>query len=635
MSAAAALAVYVAVTAILFRELLPHLTTHLYSDVGDPLLNTGILAWNARHLPLSADWWNFPSFAPLSGVTSFTEHLLGVYPVTAPIIWATGNAVLAHNAVLLMAFPANGLAAYLLARELTGSRDAAFVGGLAFAFAPYQSVHLSHLQALTAFGMPLALLGLHRFLHSRPHPGAWPILHSRSAISALALFGFGWLLAALSNAYLMVFFPLLVGLWCLWFIRPREWRVVAPVIGTAVLFTLPLVPLLWGYRVRQSAYGFARGIGEMKDFAADVVGVFGISQRELLWRGLLPNSFEEGALFPGVAIALLCLIAVVKNHGRGHEGAATGAAPRFARRLLIAAAGLAAIVMARLWTGPFGWHLGPIPLPPFTPFRVFTVAVVAAVAATLLSARVRRAWRRRDPIVFHVVAIVVLWFVALGPVPEWSASRFRALTYGPYFFLMQLPGFSSIRVPARAWLPATLCLAMLAAYGAARIPPRRRHLIAVVALVIVAEGWFADGVVPAPLPLVAGVVPANAIAIELPMDEGFWNATPQYRAVLGGYRTINGYSGYEPPHFTPLRRQIADLQVDALNPYRLLGDVYVIIHARELPQVAAWVIGHPGARQVYAARDLRVVLLPAMAPPPRRPVPLPLPRPGARPFGTI
>ena len=65
---------------------------------------------------------------------------------------------LAHNVLLLLAFPLNGLAAYLLAREVTGSSSAAFVGGLAFAFAPYHSTHLSHVQTVMAFGMPLALL---------------------------------------------------------------------------------------------------------------------------------------------------------------------------------------------------------------------------------------------------------------------------------------------------------------------------------------------------------------------------------------------------------------------------------------------------------------------------------------------
>ena len=205
--------VYAVVTALLFRDFLPHVTTDLYSDIGDPLLNAAVLEWGARHLPLSTEWWNFPSFAPLSGVTAFTEHLLAAYPVSAPIIWLTGNAVLAHNAVLLLTFPLNGLAAYLLAREVTGSSLAAFIGGLAFAFAPYHSTHLSHIQTLMAFGMPLALLGLHRYLGpAKAGPYDDPAVGAGfSRRGALVLFGVGWLITALSNAYMLLFFPLLVA----------------------------------------------------------------------------------------------------------------------------------------------------------------------------------------------------------------------------------------------------------------------------------------------------------------------------------------------------------------------------------------------------------------------------------------
>src|SRR4029434_1562314 len=104
--------------------------THLFGDLGDPLLNTSILAWNAKHLPLTTDWWNFPAFALLSAVTAFTKHLLGAYPLTSQIIWISGNPVLAYNALQLLTLPLNGLAAFTLARQLTGSSPGEFLRGL-------------------------------------------------------------------------------------------------------------------------------------------------------------------------------------------------------------------------------------------------------------------------------------------------------------------------------------------------------------------------------------------------------------------------------------------------------------------------------------------------------------------------
>jgi hypothetical protein len=675
--ASMAAAVYLFVTALLFRDLLPDIATHLYSDLGDPLLNASVLEWSARHLPLSAAWWNFPAFAPLSGVTAFTEHLLLAYPVSAPIVWLTGNAVLAHNVLLLAAFPLNGLAAYLLAHEVTRSASAAFLGGLAFAFAPYHSTHLSHVQTLLAFGMPLALVGLHRYLAGIRDPGPGtrrdatndriPDPGSRIPFvprpAPLALFGGGWLITALSNSYMLVFFPLLAVSWCAWFVRPREWRRLLPPMATAAVVTLPVIPLLWGYHVRQAAYGLTRTITEIRMFSADMVGLARLSHRESLWRGILPTSFEESALFPGFAILMLSVVAVWMCRGlrgsgphqhsagqwRGRfplrQGFGETSPERGARRRVHSASralfGLAAVltlvVLARVWTGASGWHLGPIPLPPFAPFRVVTVAVLAFVMGILFTDRYRDGWSRRDPVMFYATAAVVFWLLALGPQPEWSESL-RALTYGPYWLLIQFHALNSLRVPARAWLPAVLCLSVLAAAGAScvasRVSRKRGILIAAIAIAIVAEGWFVDRHVPAPAPMPAGVIPAGAIVLDLPVEQGVLNTIPQYRAVRGGYRAINGYSGYEPGHFQPAERAIAGLDRDALTSFRILADLYVIVRPETIEAVGRWVAGHSGAERVHAGPGLQVFKLPRLHPEaPRRPLPLPLPGPGSRPFG--
>ncbi len=55
---------------------------------------------------------------------------------------------------------------YLLVRELTGRRDAAWLAGLLFACLPYRVAQLTHLQVLMAGWMPLALLGLHRYFRT-------------------------------------------------------------------------------------------------------------------------------------------------------------------------------------------------------------------------------------------------------------------------------------------------------------------------------------------------------------------------------------------------------------------------------------------------------------------------------------
>ena len=153
--------------------------TLIASDTGDPVLKTSILVWNATVRPLLAAWWNAPHFFPTEGVVAFTENLLGLYPLTSPLYWLTGNAVLAYNLTLFLMWPLSALAVFLLVRPLVAWQSAAFVAGLAFAFTPLRAVALPHIQTMATFGLPLCLVGLHGYVRDRQWP--W-----------LVLFGLAW-----------------------------------------------------------------------------------------------------------------------------------------------------------------------------------------------------------------------------------------------------------------------------------------------------------------------------------------------------------------------------------------------------------------------------------------------------------
>jgi hypothetical protein len=606
MGLAAATLLYAAITAVLFRTLLPDLGTHLFSDPGDPLLLAAIIGWNATHLPLSEAWWNFPSFAPVEGVTAFTEHMLLSYPVASPIVWLTGNPVLAYNIVYLLAKPLNAAAAFGLGRELTGSSAAAWIGGLAFAFAPYQAIHVGHLQLMLSFGMPLMLLWLHRYLHGG----------GRRALVGIAT---GWLVTGMANAYLLVFFPFVVVLYCLWFVRLAEWRRLVPPVVAVALATLAMAPLLWGYHVRLAAFGFARQMGEIRAFSADVVGLAGMFHANTAWRSVLPHDFEERAMFPGFTIVVLAAVALYfRNADRrlvSSAGTPVEAARNtvWSRRLAVTALVVTVVVLARVQTGPWGWHLGPVPLPPFDPHRVFSLAFLLFVISALISRWFREAWMDRNAVAFFGVALFLLWLLALGPLPEWS-TPWRFITYGPYWLLMALPGMDAVRVPSRIWLIAVLCLAMLAAYGAKALLRRYGHRpqLAVVALslLILVEGWFGGGTVEAPRPMPAGAIPQGAVVLDLPIVAGYPNAIPQYRAVLGGYRTINGYSGYEPPFFEPFLAALDTQHHEAIDTYLRTGDLYVIVRADVDPALVAWLTSLPGTTQLTTSDGARIYRLP-------------------------
>jgi hypothetical protein len=551
---------YLLITALIFHNLLPVLTTHLFGDLGDPLLNTSILAWNAKHLPLTTDWWNFPAFAPLSGVTAFTEHLLGAYPLTSPIIWISGNPVLAYNALQLLTLPLNGLAAFALVRELTGSSIAAFIGGLAFAFAPFTGEHASHIQMLMAFGMPLALYGLHRYVRS-------------GAPRDLVWFAVGWLSVTMSNAYMLIFFPILIAVWAIWFFERADARRWVAVMVAGGIATLPVLPLLIGYHLRQAAYGLFRDYPEIVSQSAGIQSLAGINQRAVFWVGWLPNTFYEQSLFPGFAIIAL---------------------------------------------------------------------VVVAVAAAFRS-REHRPWRR--VVLGYLAAAIVLWTFTLGPELRWAGVHVapaRAILndsdgpnvlFGPYWLLMHVPGLQSIRVPSRAWLPATLCLAVCAGFGAAWLAARRRTrwVIVPVAVLVVAEGWFVGPAMrtPSALPL---YIPPGAQVLDLPISAGYGNADAQYLAVRGGYRVVNGYSGYAPPYFGPLRNALADHRPEAFVPFRQRAALYIVARPDLEPQFVTWLESLPDPQRVIDFGKWKLYRLPRLGNNPPASALLPLPRPGEIPL---
>ena len=66
-------------------------------DLGDPLLNTWILWWNAQQIPLTDAYWNAPSFAPMPNALALSETLLGLTWLTTPLQWLGASPLVAYN----------------------------------------------------------------------------------------------------------------------------------------------------------------------------------------------------------------------------------------------------------------------------------------------------------------------------------------------------------------------------------------------------------------------------------------------------------------------------------------------------------------------------------------------------------
>ena len=231
------------------------LTRDIPWDLGDPLLNAWILAWDADRLLrfLGGDFgalrnfWNANIFHPEPLTLAYSEHLVAQAIQILPVYALTGNIILSYNLVFISTFALSGLGMFLLVREITGSAKAGLVAGLIYAFAPYRVPQFSHVQVISSQWMPFVLYGLRRYFQTR-------------RIGPLAGAGAALIAQNLSNGYFLLFFAPFVLAYALFEIATRKlWtdkRVWAALSLTAAIVTAVTLPFLLPYlELRRLGFG--------------------------------------------------------------------------------------------------------------------------------------------------------------------------------------------------------------------------------------------------------------------------------------------------------------------------------------------------------------------------------------------
>lgn len=346
-----------------FASLIAHAGSTIAGDLGDPLLNTWILWWNTQRVPFTEAYWNAPAFAPAPNAFALSETLLGLTWFTTPVQWLGASPLVAYNAMFVLVPVLNGLSAYWLCLTLTGRRDAAFVGSLAFAFAPYHASQLSHLQTEATFFMPLTLVGLHRYWTTGAR--RWLVLLAAST----ALNGF-------VCGYFLLYFSVLLALAVAWLaVSSRDWRKLAGVAAAFGAALLVLSPQILAYRTVQQQWNLHRAISEIESLSADLSSIALGSPHLVLWPGTTPVDRPHLAGYPGVAIGVLVMAAVLIGiRDRRQECSSS----RWRTVLVRTLAGLSVLVMT---TG-----IG-IVVTGGVSYKVFGIALDLGLIAALLSAR--------------------------------------------------------------------------------------------------------------------------------------------------------------------------------------------------------------------------------------------------------
>ena len=565
----------------------------------DPLLNTWILWWNTRQLPLTEVWWDAPMFYPSTGAMGLSELLLGVLPITAPVQWLSDNPLLAYNVAVLLSFPLCGIAAYALAFELTGRHDAAWLAGLVFAFGPFRANEFGHLQMLSYYWAPAALLALHRYIRQRRL--AW-----------LVIFALAWLLQGLCNGHAILQFPFLIVLWIVWFARTAT---DIGKIGLAWAFgTLPLVPILLEYREIHGRLHLRRAITDIVSLSVDLANFFTVPPELVIWGRHLSSDRLPG-LFPGITIVIILLATTLTRTYRGVSMPSRLALDRVIPGILALAC--LGVACSELLIGP--WSLGPLTVS--QAYKPFSLAVVAALGFVLRGPLWRQLWQTRSTVAFYVFALACMYLLSFGPAPHaWDT---QIIYKAPYAWFMRLPGFDAIRVPARFAMLATLCLAIVAALAFARWSTRlkqlQRPIWIALSIGLLADGWFTQRFVTVPSPP-DPAWPDVAAIIKLPLGDPDRDAMALYHSIAYGVPLVNGYSGYAAPQYPALKAALDAGNMAVLNEVAAYGSLGIVIdrsdpgHARaerDLAQVA-------GASLLDTSPQWARFVIPRMTRPDRR-----------------
>jgi hypothetical protein len=589
---AAVIGVFLLLTLLMTYPLILHMGTSV-RDPGDPLLNAWILSWDIEQILHfnAAGFFEANIFYPQTKTLAYSEFLLPQALVALPAKLISGNPILGHNFALMFAFLTTGLGMYALARFLTGKTLASIAAGFIFAFSPFMISHLYQVQVLTAGGIPLAFLFLHKFFAS-------------DRLKDIMLFSLFFILQSLANGYYALYLVVFAGLYILIYaFVQKKYRSVhfwLRLALAAVVILICLGPFFYQYYSVQQEMGFSRDIQCPAGLTSYLATT---SINNLYGRMTAPFMQTERALFPGVVpFILACIGAVCFLRMKKKPSSRPSVGQRPPGRLIrislwvitLAAWVYAATLLYLLGWGGFTLRLGPLgSLHAHNPAKTAAMGLVLFAGAFILR---RVSGLRLIPSALdwstpwiYVLFLVSAFLLTLGP-------------NGPYPLLHKyVPGFNGLRVAARFHVFFMFGLAVLAAYGLAGVgrwlsgsKARKAILLGLPALIL---GEYLSLPVPyASVPVKDQIPevyqwlnrqPGDFAVVEFPLPAE--NRIPYiecrrvYYAAYHWKRMVEGYSGFFPPLYLELLRRYASMPVGQI--IRDLKDLKVrmiIAHTAEM-----------------------------------------------------
>ena len=281
--------------------------SQVVADLPDTHLFVWTLAWDTYaflHQPLRIFDANI--YHPFANTLAYSENLIGSAFFAAPIIWLTGNLVLAMNLTALLTCVLCGTGCFLLARRLHVSLAGAFICGVIFAFAPPRFFRLGQLHMTAVQWIPFTLAFLHTYLERGTR---------RDLLLAVACFSLQALSSGHGAAYLFVSTLALLA----WHaalggglaIRKR----LRDFGATGAWLLAPAVWVILPYRLAQEEAGLRRSY--LSDAQPGIESFLASPARfhqYLVDTFIGPFAKEPDAyLFPGILVLILAAIALIRR----------------------------------------------------------------------------------------------------------------------------------------------------------------------------------------------------------------------------------------------------------------------------------------------------------------------------------
>jgi hypothetical protein len=630
---------YAALTFVLAYPLSVHPADRVLSTSADTDLFLWTLSWDV-HTFTHRPWSIFDAniFHPQHHTLAYSENLIGSAFFAAPVMWLTGNAVLAMNLVVLIACVLCGVGSCVLARRVGISAEGSILAGLVFAFASPRFLRLDQLFLATVEWIPFSLAFLHSYL------GRGRRSDLRTAVGLFTLqamtSGHGGVFLAVAAVVLLMYRAVLGN--PLAFVR----QLLMDLGWPGALLLAPVIFIGLPYGSVQAEMGLRRSLDDWvvllpRSFLASPAYV----QASLLSRVAASERINDTAnafLFPGWVPLLLALAALIPC--RASSSAADQRARR-ARSWSLAAVGLDLGTLAGLIVGlalavngQFRLRVGSAVL--FSARQVWRPWLVALACGTLrvairsrapfpalpsvpTPADLRARWQgaRLNPKIFYLLLIVLCVWLSIGP-----PCSLWPLVYW-------WPGFNFIRAPSRLMVLAVLPLGMLAGTGfdamTASLEGSRRRLAGVLAggliviecLVPLETIRYRVDVPAADRWLAARTHPFTVAEVPLPPRSPIGafekqQAIYMLHSTVHWGQTVHGWSGFQPPHQMELYDALGQFPDE--ESLRLLGQFgvdFVVVHC-DLYPAGAWPAVEqrlqtfqPRLTQAYADATARVYKL--------------------------